>query len=98
MCRVMEHVIADIAKNQPRKHRRRKTSKNQKKQTIEKKRERDAYDGRHNEPSRIVRIVMMNTMDDIVQALSQTGLRFVVENVPVDEVLEQRPEQNAEQK
>ena len=59
----MEHVVADITENQPGKHGRSKAAENQKEQTIEKKRERDAYDWRHNEPSRIVGIIVMNTMD-----------------------------------
>ena len=96
--RIMEHVVADITENQPGKHGRRKASKNQKKQTVKKKRERDAYDWRHNEPSRIVGIIVMNAVNHVVQSLSPTSLRFVMKYVPVNEVFDQRPEQNAEQK
>ncbi len=92
---IMEHVIADITENQPGKHGRRKASKKQKKQTIEKKRQRDAYHWRHNEPSRIVGIIVVHAVNHIVQLLSPTSLRFVMKYVPVDEIFDQRPEQNA---
>ena len=86
--RVMEHVVTDITENQPGKHGRRKASKNQKKQTIEKKRERDADDWRHNQPSRIVGIIVMHAVNHIVQPFSPTSLRFVMKYVPVDEIFE----------
>ena len=40
----------------------------------------------------------MNPVNNEVQLFSQPGLGFVVKNVSVDEVLDQRPEQNAEHK
>src|SRR4030095_8839395 len=46
--RVMEHVITDITENQSSKHSRRQAPKNQEKQPIKEKRERDAYDWGHN--------------------------------------------------
>src|SRR5438034_4456912 len=98
MSRVMEHVIANVTENQPGKHGRRKASKNQKKQTVEKKREWNAYARRHNEPPRIVGIIMMDAVNNVVQSFSQTRFRFVMEYVPVDEIFDQRPEQNAQQK
>ena len=92
---IMEHVIADITENQARKHGRRKVSKNQKKQTIEKKRERDTYDRGHNKPSRIVGVIVVHAVNHIVQPLSKTSLGFIMEYIPMDEILTQRPEQNA---
>jgi len=98
MSRVMEHVIANVTENQPGKHGRRKASKNQKKQTVKKKREWNTYARRHNEPPRIVRIIMMDAVNNVVQSFSKTRFRLVMEYVPVDEIFGQRPEQNAQQK
>src|SRR5438552_16381970 len=39
----------------------------------------------------------MHAVDDVVQPFSHARLRFVMENVSVDEVFEQRQEQDAEQ-
>ena len=98
MRRVMEHVVADVPKNKSGKHSRRQTPENQKEETIKKKRERDADARRHHEPPCIVGIIVMNTVNNIVQSFSPTGFRFVMKYVPVNEVLDQRPEQNAERK
>ena len=98
VCRVMEHVIADITENQTGKHSRRQAPKNQKKQAIKKKRERDAYNGRHDKPSRIIGIIVMHAVNHIVQPFAPTSFGFVVEYVSVDQIFYQRPEQNAEQK
>src|SRR6059058_4981074 len=95
---VMEHVVADVTKDQSSEHARCKTPENQKEKTIEKKRKRDTYAWRHDEPASVVWIIVMNTVDDVVQPFSQAGLGFIMKYVPMDEVLEQRPEQNTEQK
>ena len=81
---IMEHVIAEITENQARKHGRRKAPKNQKKQTIEKKRERNAYSWRHNEPSSIVGIIVVHAVNHIVQSLSPTSLRLVMKHESVN--------------
>src|SRR5690242_15383641 len=96
--RIMEHVVADITENQAGKYGGRQVSKNQKKQTIEKESQRDAYDGRHNEPPPIAGIIVMHAVNHIVQPPSPTSLRLVMEDVPMNEVLEERPEQNPKQK
>ena len=90
--RVMEHVIADITENQTGKHSRRQAPKSQKKQTIKKKRERDADDGWHNKPPSVVGIIMMHAVDHIVQSFAPTSFGLVMEYVPVDEVFDQCPE------
>ena len=95
---IMEHVVANVAENQSSEHALCKTPKNQKEKTIEKKRKRNAYAWRHDEPSSIVWIVVMNTVNDVVQSFSQTRLWLVMKYVPVNEVLEERPKQNTEQK
>ena len=95
---VMKHVVANVTENQTGEHTWCQTPKNQKEKTIEKKRKRNAYAWRHDEPSSIVWIVVMNAVNNVVKSFSQTGLRFVMKYVPVDEVLEERPEQNTKQK
>ena len=96
--RIMEHVIANVTEDQSGKYTRRQTTENYKEEPVEKERKRDAYARWHDEPSRIVWIIMMNAVDNEVNLLSQTALRFIMKYVPVNEVLEECPEQNAEQK
>jgi len=98
MRRVMEHVVANVAENQSGEHARRQAPENQEEKTIEKKRKRNAYAWWHDEPSSIVWIVVMNTVNNVMQSFSQARLWFVMKYVPVDHVLEQRPEQSTEQK
>ena len=40
---------------------------------------------------------MMNAVDDEVKLFSQTALRFIMKNIPVDDVFKKSPDQNAEQ-
>ena len=94
----MEHVVADVTKDQSSEHARCKTPENQKEKTIEKKRKRDTDAWRHDEPSSVVWIIVMNTVKNVMQSFPQTALRFIMKYVPVNEVLEECPEQNAEQK
>ncbi len=96
--RVMEHVVGNVTEDQSGKHARRQVPENQKEQTIEKKRKRDAYTRRHDEASSIVWIVVMDAVNNIVQSFSQTSFRLVMKYVTVDEVFEERPEQNTKQK
>ena len=97
MRRVMEHVVADITENQSGKDCRRQTPENQKEDGVKEKSQWDADAGRHDESPRVTGIIVMNAVDDVVQPFSDAGFRFVMKDVPVDEILEQRPEQNAQQ-
>ena len=38
----------------------------------------------------------MNTMNNVVQSFSQTGLRFIMKYVTVNEILEKCPEENTD--
>ena len=40
---------------------------------------------------------MMNTVDDEVKLLSQAALRFVMKNIPVDDVLKKSPDQHTDE-
>src|SRR6266487_1846794 len=94
--RIVEHVVANITENQSGKHGRCQASEKYEKKTVEKKRKRNAYAWRHDEPSSIVWIIVMNTVNNVVHAFSQTGLRFIMKYVTVNEILEKCPEQNTD--
>src|SRR6266542_6295115 len=92
MRRVVEHIVAHIAEDEPGKNGRRQPPKNQKEDTVKKKGQWNADAGRHHEPARVAWIIVMNAVDDVVQALPNSRLRLVMKDVPVNEVLEQRPQ------
>src|SRR6058998_3285831 len=97
MRRVVEHVVTDIAENEPGKDGRRHPPKNQKEESVKKEGKRHADARRHHEPARVAWIIVMNAVNDVVQALPNSRLRLVMKDVPVNEVFEQRPKQNAQQ-
>ena len=98
MRRVVKHVVANVAEDQPGKDARRHATKDQKKKAVKKEREWDADTRRHDQSSRIVWIIVVNTVNDVVQPFSGSRLGFVMKDVPVDDVFEQCPEQNTQQK
>jgi hypothetical protein len=92
MRRVVEHIVAHVAEDEPGKDGRRQPPENQKEESVKKESERHADARRHHEPARVAWIIVMNAVDDVVQALPNSRLRFLLKDVPVNEVLEQRPQ------
>src|SRR2546425_849064 len=95
MRRVVEHIVAHVAEDEPGKDGRRQPPKKKKEEPEKKEGKRHAGGGGHHEPARVVWLIVMNAVDDVVQALPNSRLRFVVKDVPVDEVLGQRPQKNS---
>src|SRR4029453_1294375 len=95
---IMEHVVTDITKHQSGERTGRKAPKNEQEHAVKKKCERHADTGRHNESSRIVWIIVMHAVNDVVQPFSNTRFGLVMENISVDQIFEQRPEEHTEQK
>src|SRR5689334_24744701 len=95
MGRVMQHIITDIAENKPGENGRSEVPKNQKENAVKQKGERDANTRRHHKPLRIIRIIVMDPVNYVMQSFSDASLGLIMENVPVDEVLQQRPQQHA---
>src|SRR5262249_39092620 len=89
--RIMEHVVTNVAKHQSRERAGRKAPEDYQEHAVEQKRERDTDTGRHNEPPCVIWIIVMHAVNDVVQPFSHTRFRFVMENVSVDQILEQRP-------
>src|SRR5438067_13671975 len=83
MRRVMKHVVTDIAENQPGKDGRRQLPENQKEDTVKKKGQWNADAGRHHEHARVAWVIVMNAVDDVVQSLPHSSIRFVVKGIPV---------------
>src|SRR6266566_5102777 len=92
MRRVVEHIVAHVAEDEPGKDGRRQTRKNYKEESVKKEGERHADARRHHEPARVAWIIVMNAVDDVVQPFPNSRLRFVMKDVSVNEVLEQRPQ------
>ena len=61
----------------------------------EERRERDADRGRHDQPHRVVGVVVVDAVDDEVEAVAAAELRLPVEDEPVQPVLGQRPDPEA---
>ena len=64
-------------------------------QPVEAERERHAHRRRHHEPQRIVRVVVVDAVDDPVEARADALLGLEVEDDPVQPVLGERPEEVA---
>src|SRR4029077_19604696 len=95
--RVMEHVVTDIAKHQSGEHAGRKAPEDYQEHAVEKECERHTYTGRHNKSSCIVWIIVMHAVNDEVQPFSHARFRFVMEDISVDQIFEQRPEEHTQQ-
>src|SRR5437016_13517675 len=92
MRRVVEHIVAHVAEDEPGKDGRRQPPKNQKEEYVKKEGKQHDDARRHHEPARVAWVIVMNAVDDVVQTIPNSRLRFVVKDVPVDEVLGQRPQ------
>ena len=92
MRRVVEHIVAHVAEDEPGKDSRRQLPENQKEDTVKKKGQWNADAGRHHEPARVAWVIVMNAVDNVVQAFPNSRLRLVMKDIPMDEVLGQRPQ------
>ncbi len=92
----MDHVVAKIAEDQTRERGRRQPPKYPKKNSVEAQRERDADDRRHHEPFRILRIIMMDAVQQEVELLPPPAGGLIMEHPPVHHVFHQGPEEEAE--
>ena len=64
-------------------------------QPEEQGRERDADRRRHDQPERIVRVVVVDAVDDEVEPAAERVVGLPVEDEPVQPVLGERPDQQA---
>src|SRR6266404_1241792 len=96
--RVVNHVVTDITKRETGRYWRRIAPKRKSEQEIEQHRHRNANDRRQNQPAGVIGIIVMHAVNDKMQHFPGTRLRFVMKDVAMDNVLEERPHQNTEQK
>ena len=89
--RVMNRVVADVTGNEASPNGRRRVSGNQKEQPVKQDRQGDAYRRRHHKPFRVVRIIVVNAMNDEVQLFSEPRTWLVVKKVTMNDVFEQGP-------
>src|SRR4029077_11541705 len=95
--RIMQHVVTDIAKHQSGERTRHETPEDQQENAVKEKCERHTDAGGHNKSFCIVWIIVVHAVNDVVEPFSQARFRFVMENVPVDQIFGQRPEEHTEQ-
>ena len=91
---VMQHIVTNITEDQPPKDARCEAPENQEENTVKQKGERNADARRHDKSPRVIRVIMMNAVNNIVQSLSQARLWFIMKEVPMDEIFDQRPQQD----
>ena len=93
---VVRHVIRQVTGVEARRDAGRVTvSESHVEEPEQQRRERHAHGRRHDQPQRIVGMVVVHAVDDPVQARTQSLLRFEVKHEPVQPVLEQRPQRIA---
>src|ERR1700719_1182204 len=96
--RIVNSVVTNIACNEAGPNRRRGVTEGQNEQAIKYDRQRNAYGRRHHQPLRVVRIVVMNTVKDKMELLPDSRPRFVMEKISMNDVLEQSPDCQAQDK
>src|SRR4051794_29271120 len=97
MVQVVVHVvIGEVAEDESREDREgMRRAEDQHVETEEQRRQGDADGGGHDEPHRVVRMVVMDAVDDEVETVAPAELRLPVEEQAVEPVLGQRPDPEA---
>ena len=90
---VVRHVVHQVAGEEAgREDVRPRGPEHEHEQPPEAERERDAHRRRHDEPQRVVRMVVVDAVDDPVEPRAEALLGLEVEDEPVHPVLGERPE------
>ena len=90
---VVRHVVHQVAGEEARREDvRPRGAEHEHEQPPEAERERDAHRRRHHEPERVVRMVVVDAVDDPVEPGAESVLGLEVEDQPVHPVLGERPE------
>ncbi len=93
---VVNHVVAEVAEHETGKKRfHHRSAKQEFEEEIKQKCQRNADRRRHHQPHGVIREVVVNAMHDEMEALPPAGLRFVVKDISVQEILGSRPSENA---
>src|SRR5256885_17031791 len=96
MGRVMDRIVANVSETKASRDRRSKTSQGEREKQIKDDSERNADDRRHDQPGSIVRIIVMNSVDDKVEKFTKARLRLVMEDITMNDVLEQSPDEDSD--
>jgi hypothetical protein len=90
---VVHVVVGEVAEDEPREGREGvRRPEDQHVEPEEESGERHADGGGHDQPHRVVRMVVMDAVDDEVEAVAAAELRLPVKEEPVEPVLGQRPD------
>src|SRR5262245_56968320 len=96
--RVMNGVVAEIPSDEAGPDCWRRGSKEKNEHAIKNDRQWNAHHGRHDQPFGVVRVIVVNAVDDEMELLSNFAVRFVVKRVAMNDVLQQRPDGEADAK
>ena len=93
--RIMGKVVGKITRDEPREERREiMRSQNIHEAEVKRDRERYADYRRHDEPRRVIRIVVVNAMEHEMDFLSPTAFGDEVKDEPVQDVFGETPDEN----
>src|ERR1700736_49480 len=98
MDRVMNGIVTNVAPNETGPDCRRGVSEKEKEQAIKDNRQRNAHRRRHDQPLRIIWIIMVNTMDNEVKLFPDSAGWLVVKSVAMNHIFEQSPDGESEPK
>src|SRR2546421_7297218 len=96
--RIMDCLIKNVTNTQAGKDGRSEPTETQSTDDIKQRSNRDADARRSGDPANIIRIVMMGAVYYEMKTLSPTALRSIMKEIAMDDVFEQRPDQQADHK
>src|ERR1044072_6929798 len=95
MGRVMNHVVTKITQEETGKTGRGKPPKDKSEKGVENRGQRNTYHRWHNQPGRILRIVVVHSVHQEMESFSPGGFWLIMKNEPVHEVFNQSPNDQA---
>src|SRR6516165_822827 len=91
MGRVVQRIIKNVAADQSGHDRRTKLAKDEREQYVKENCQRNAHQWRHDQPAGVIGIIVMDAVHDKMQRLSKSSVRLVMEDKPMNHVLQQCP-------
>ena len=96
MDRVMNGIVANVATGKAGPDCRCRAAEKENEQTIKDDRQRNAHRRRHDQPFGVIRIIVVNAVDDKMKLFSNSSLWLVVKSVAMNDVLMQSPNDQSE--
>lgn len=96
MDRIMNRIVTNVTGDETGPDRRRRVSKKERKHEVENNCQRDADYRRHDQPFRVVRIIVVNAVENEVQLFSNLTARLVMKNSAMNYVFQQCPDHHTD--